>query len=143
LGERAGHHASGLAERHGSGRQNARRGFLGILPGSSSNPGGPTFVLAAPYVSNVLPASLVDPVANGLAALYPSPNTPGSLQYVVSIPHTFDSANYGVRLDHRVSNNDSAFFRYTGNGLTTKSGTWNNLIGPGTKQDRRNRAGVQ
>ena len=34
------------------------------------------------------------------------------------------------RLDHRFSQNDSLFARYTGNGLTTASGTWNNLIGP-------------
>src|SRR5229473_5464805 len=104
--------------------------FSEFLPGSTSNPGGPTFVLGAPYVNNVLPPSLLDPVAKGLAALYPSANVPGTLQYVVDIPNTFNSAVYGARLDHRFSQNDSFFARYTGNGLTTKTGTWNNLIGP-------------
>ena len=104
--------------------------FSEFLPDSTSNPGGPTFVLGAPYVNNVLPPSLVDPVAKGLAALYPSANVPGTLQYVVSIPNSFRSAVYGARLDHRISQNDSLFARYTGDGLTTKSGTWNNLIGP-------------
>src|SRR5262249_7525462 len=94
--------------------------FSEVLPGSSSNPAGPTFVLSAPYVNNVLPPSLLDPVAKGLAGLYPEPNVPGTLQYVVDVPHTFDSASYGARLDHRISQNDSLFARYTGNGLTTK-----------------------
>ncbi|MFN7996362.1 MAG: TonB-dependent receptor [Bryobacteraceae bacterium] len=104
--------------------------FSEFLPGSTSNPGGPTFVLGAPYVNNVLPGSQLDSVAKGLAALYPLPNVPGTLQYVADVPHTFDSANYGARLDHHLSEKDSFFARYTGNGLTTKSGTWNNLIGP-------------
>jgi hypothetical protein len=104
--------------------------FSEFLPGSNTNPGGPTFVLGAPYVNNVLPLSLLDPVAKGLAVLYPSPNIPGTLQYAVDVPHTFNSANYGARLDHRISQSDSLFARYTGNGLTTRSGTWNNLIGP-------------
>src|SRR5262249_31010926 len=92
--------------------------FSEFLPGSTSNPGGPTFVLAAPYINNVLPPSLLDPVAKGLAALYPTPNVPGSLQYVVDVRNTFNSANYGARLDHRISKLDSFFARYTGNGLT-------------------------
>ncbi len=104
--------------------------FSEFLPGSASNPNGPTFVLGAPYVNNVLPSSLLDPVAKGLAALYPSPNLAGTLQYIVAVPHRFNSANYGARLDHRISQSDSLFARYTGNGLTTRSGTWNNLIGP-------------
>ena len=104
--------------------------FSEFLPGSTSNPSGSTFLLGAPYVNNVLPLSLLDPVAKGLAALYPSPNVAGTLQYVVDVPNRFDSANYGARLDHRISQKDSFFARYTGNGLTTKSGTWNNLIGP-------------
>jgi outer membrane receptor protein involved in Fe transport len=104
--------------------------FSEFLSGSTSNPGGTTFTLGAPYVNNLLPSSLLDPVAKGLAALYPIPNVPGTLQYVVDVPHIFDSANYGARLDHRFSDKDSFFARYTANGLTTKTGTWNNLIGP-------------
>jgi len=104
--------------------------FSEFLPGSKSNPSGASFILAAPYVNNVLPPGLLDPVAKGLAALYPLPNVPGTLQYVVDIPHTFNSDNFGVRMDHRFSEKDSLFGRYSQNGLTTKSGTWNNLIGP-------------
>jgi len=104
--------------------------FSEFLPGSSTNPNGPTFTLGAPYVNNVLPPSLLDPVAKGLAAMYPSPNVPGTLQYVTDVPNTFDSANYGARIDQYIGQKDSFFARYTGNGLTTKTGTWNNLIGP-------------
>jgi len=104
--------------------------FSEFLPGSTSNPGGPSFVLSSPYLNNVLPVSLLNPVAKGLAALFPEPNIPGTLQYQTDIAHTFNSANFGTRIDHRISDKDALFARYSQNGLTTKSGTWNDLIGP-------------
>jgi hypothetical protein len=116
--------------------QNMRNGdFSEFLPGSAGNPTGAGFVLNAPYINNVLPPSLLDPVAKGLSALYPSPNVPGTLNYQTTVRNTFDSDNFGVRLDHRLSSKDALFGRFSENDLTQKSGTWSDILGP-TNQNK-------
>jgi hypothetical protein len=107
--------------------------FSEFLPGAGANPTGSTFVLGAPYVNNVLPASLADPVAAGLAALYPTPNVAGTLNYQTTVRNTFDSDNYGIRIDHRFSDRDSLFGRFSANHLTQSTGTWSDLIGPSSQ----------
>jgi hypothetical protein len=107
--------------------------FSAFLPGAVANPAASTFVLGAPYVNNVLPKSLADPVATGLAALYPEPNVPGTLNYQTTVRNTFDSDTYGVRIDHRFSDRDSIFGRYAVNHLNQQTGTWSELIGPTTQ----------
>ncbi|HEY7305046.1 MAG TPA: TonB-dependent receptor [Bryobacteraceae bacterium] len=109
--------------------------FSELLPGAAANPSRSSFVLGAPYVNNVLPQNLLDPVAKNLAALYPLPNVPGTLNYQTSIRNTFDSDNLGVRVDQRISEHDQLFGRFSQNSLTQQTGTWSELLGP-TNQNK-------
>lgn len=109
--------------------------FSEFLPGAAGNPSPSTFVLGAPYVNNVLPQNLLDPVAKGLTALYPLPNVPGTLNYQTTARNTFDSDNFGVRVDQRISDRDQIFGRYTENDLTQSAGTWSDILGP-TNQNK-------
>jgi hypothetical protein len=114
-----------------------RRGdFSEFLPGSTTNPCGSspacTFTLGLPYVNNVLPAGLLDPFARALAALYPEPNTPGTLLYSKTVRNAFDEDRFGVRLDHRFSERDTVFGRYTYDFQVQHNLTWSDLLAPGT-----------
>jgi hypothetical protein len=106
--------------------------FSEFLPGNT-NPFGKNFILNAPYVNNMLPASQLDKVAGGLVALYPNSNVPGTLNYQTNTRNTFDSDLLGVRMDHRFSEHDSIFGRYSQSYATSGSTTWSDLLGPTTQ----------
>lgn len=107
--------------------------FSSFLPGAGGSPSHAAFVLGAPYVNNVLPPSLLDPVAKALSALYPLPNVPGTLNYRTTTRNTFDSDNIGGRLDQVISSRDQFFGRYSFNDLTQQTGTWSEILGPTTQ----------
>lgn len=88
------------------------------------------FKLAAPYVGNVIPKSAIDPVALKLAALYPLPNVPGTLNYQTLEPNTFNERKIGARIDHRFSERDSIYGRYTYDNQKQISSTWSALLSP-------------
>jgi hypothetical protein len=108
--------------------------FSEFLPRSTSNPCGSapscTFTLSAPYVNNVLPTPLLDPFAKGMAALYPEPST-GSLTYVKTIRNSFDENRIGARVDHRFSERDSLFGRYSHDFQVQHTLSWSDLLAPG------------
>jgi len=105
--------------------------FSEFLPGSADNPTGSTFVLGAPYVNNVLPSGSLDPVAQQLAALYPLPNLPGTLAFQETLPGRFNERKAGARIDHRFSEHDSIFGRYTYDSMSQENSTWSDLLAPG------------
>jgi hypothetical protein len=68
----------------------------------------------SPFSGNLVPASLVDPVGSNLISLYPLPNLPGIANNYLYQPSRRVTSNEGdVRLDHRFSNPDSAFLRFS------------------------------
>lgn len=104
--------------------------FSEFLPGSTTNPTDSTFVLDAPYVNNVLPSGSLDSVSAQLAALYPLPNLPGSLAFQETLPGQFNERKAGLRIDHRFSDHDSIFGRYSYDSMRTTNSTWSDLLAP-------------
>jgi hypothetical protein len=77
-------------------------------PGNFSDVGGP-----------ILPASQLDPVALKYWKLFPAPNagTPGVLgaNYLANVNKLYNSTTYDARIDHRFSDKDSIFGRFSYN----------------------------
>src|SRR5437016_3791402 len=65
--------------------------------------------------SNVMPSSVIDPLAARLAALFPSPNADGSqgFNFVANPKLRQTRNNFDVRVDQNFSGKDSAFFRFS------------------------------
>ena len=66
--------------------------------------------------TNMIPGSSIDPVAAGLAALFPAPlpgfNIGGN-NYLVTPKKHLDQNNFDVRVDHRFSSSDDFFVRFS------------------------------
>ncbi len=80
-------------------------------PGNFSDIGGP-----------VVPASKLDPVAVKYLALFPAANIPGApptANYSGNVNNQYYSKTADVRIDHRFSDKDSMFGRFTYNPTTT------------------------
>ena len=92
------------------------------------------FTLGAPFVNNVLPKSVVDPVAQKLAALYPLPNVPGTLNYQTLLPNRFNERKIGARIDQRFSPQDTIYGRYTYDNQEQLGSTWSSLLSPASRQ---------
>src|SRR5437016_5767839 len=65
--------------------------------------------------SNVMPSSVIDPLATRLAALFPSPNADGSqgFNFVANPKLRQNRNNFDVRVDQNFSAKDSGFFRFS------------------------------
>ena len=69
-----------------------------------------------PFPGNTVPVTRWDPVAQGLAKLYPLANLPGEVRNFFYNPKERVNGNaYNVRVDHRFSNTDFAFVRVSQN----------------------------
>ena len=70
-----------------------------------------------PFPGNIIPPSQISPVGRAVAALYPTPNTPGTSPanglYTSSPTKTDDFNQYTIRVDHRFNDNHSLFGRYS------------------------------
>lgn len=67
-----------------------------------------------PFPNNVIPGDRLDPVGSRLAELYPAPNQPGQVNnWVANIPLGADEHQADARLDHRLSNANSLFLRFS------------------------------
>jgi hypothetical protein len=64
---------------------------------------------------NKIPASLINPIASKLVALYPTPNVAGTLvgDYVAAPPKILNEGEFDIRLDHNISSKDSVFARFS------------------------------
>lgn len=67
-----------------------------------------------PFPNNVIPANLINPVGFNVASIYPLPTLPGSFNNYTSAANQITDDNGGnSRLDYRISDKDSMFFRYS------------------------------
>ena len=83
--------------------------LITVAPPSSVTPANP---IGTPYQNNIIPASLVDPVAvNFTKAFMPPPNLPGNIySYNESLPT--NEAQVTAKVDHSFSNNDKLSVRF-------------------------------
>jgi hypothetical protein len=93
----------------------------------SSRPNGTGFA-RDPFPSNVIPPTMMNPVATAMAAYFPAPNTLGSgpthqNNYVRTASNNIQKNTYSARLDHHFSQATRAFLRssYDGTPLVRAS----------------------
>ncbi|MGA9979637.1 MAG: TonB-dependent receptor [Candidatus Sulfotelmatobacter sp.] len=64
--------------------------------------------------TNVFPANMIDPLAATLSTYWPTPNANINGNNFLSDPHRQESRNnFDVRIDHKISDKDSAFGRFS------------------------------
>lgn len=84
---------------------------------TSANPNG-NGDIREPFAGNIVPPSLIDPVAKAINQYYPLPNHAPANAYTQSDNYYGPSANhrwmrqYLIRVDHTFSSKDTAFARY-------------------------------
>jgi hypothetical protein len=67
----------------------------------------------APFPNNQIPPKRISAITQQLLPYYPAPNSADPNRNFVANSHVKNDSNYfGVRLDHKISENDSLFFRY-------------------------------
>lgn len=82
------------------------------------NPAGSGFV-RTPFPGNVIPTSRMDPVAQNILKLIPLPNVPPADAFTSTNNYLFlgasptDQASSNIKIDHRLSDRDNGFFRFT------------------------------
>lgn len=78
-------------------------------------------VTGIPFPGNVIPSSRIDPVIKNILPLFPNPTSAGLLvnNYQNSVNRTQFSTTWDARVDHRFSDKDSLFGRYSFNDVTT------------------------
>ena len=64
---------------------------------------------------NIIPASMIDPIAKQMIALLPDPNQTGTISgnYISSPVQTLSDTKFAARLDHNFSAKDSLFARFS------------------------------
>ncbi|MCU1291991.1 MAG: TonB-dependent hemoglobin/transferrin/lactoferrin receptor family protein, partial [Bryobacterales bacterium] len=71
-------------------------------------------VARTPLPGNIIPANKLNPVGLNVASIYPLPTGPGSFNNFTSSANQIIDDNGGnTRLDYRLSDKDSMFFRYS------------------------------
>jgi len=67
-----------------------------------------------PFPNHTIPPDRLDPVGRGLAALFPAPNGPGTVNnFVGPVTRTDDRDQLDLRVDHHVSDAAHVFLRYS------------------------------
>ena len=68
----------------------------------------------SPFPNNIIPTQYLNPVGMNIASIYPLPSTPGSFNnFTSSANQVIDDNGGNTRLDYRLSDKDSMFFRYS------------------------------
>ncbi len=71
-------------------------------------------VTRQPFPNNTIPQNLINPVGFNVASIYPLPQTNGSFNNFTSAANQVTDDNGGnSRIDYRISDKDSMFFRYS------------------------------
>ena len=74
----------------------------------------PNTFARTPFAGNIIPASQINRVGANVASIYPLPTGPGSFNnYQSSANQVIDDNGGNTRLDYRLSDKDSMFFRYS------------------------------
>ncbi len=100
----------------------------------------------APFTGNVIPPSMIDPIATKIMSYYALPNSAGTASgqnnYTQSIKDIFDYYVHVVRIDHTFSEKNRMFVRMDyDHYLETDPGFYNNISG-GVNLTRINKGGV-
>ena len=73
-----------------------------------------------PFPGNKIPSSMFNPIAAKLLSMFPEPNVPGQVStfgvtnnYLSSPSEPNDTDQFDVRIDHRISDSDSIFGRFS------------------------------
>ncbi|HTE90864.1 MAG TPA: carboxypeptidase regulatory-like domain-containing protein [Terriglobales bacterium] len=84
-------------------------------------PVAPDGTQAAGTPCNIIPAGLINPIAQQMINLYPLPNVPGTLvgDFVNTPARKLDENSFDVRIDHNFSTNDTLFGRFSFDQATT------------------------
>lgn len=75
-------------------------------------------VVRTPFQGNIIPSNRISPIAQQLMKYYPLPNQPGNLgtnNYFSTNPRSDDFYSISTRFDHRVTDKQHMFVRYTRN----------------------------
>ncbi|MBI1791885.1 MAG: TonB-dependent receptor [Acidobacteria bacterium] len=84
--------------------------FNPAQPVSAANPQ----FLRDPFTGNIIPANRINPVGRNVASVYPQPNQAGNFNnFTINANRVVEDNGFTTRLDHRVSEKDSLFFRYS------------------------------
>jgi len=78
-------------------------------PAGSANAGA-TVLVGSPIPGNII--TTIDPVAQKILAAFPEPNRPGFPNFVNQTPRRRSDNQFGVRVDHSISEKDQLFVRY-------------------------------
>ncbi len=83
-----------------------------------SDPSNPTGVIRDPFPGNTISAARNNPTGKNLVDLYPNPNLPGiNNNFLYNPSRRADTDQGDVRIDHRFSDADSMFGRFSMSGL--------------------------
>jgi outer membrane receptor protein involved in Fe transport len=78
-------------------------------------------VTGTPFAGNIIPTNRMSTESLSLASLFPAPTSPavGTANYASNVPRVQNGTTWDVRIDHRFSNTDTLFGRYSFNDVTT------------------------
>ncbi len=66
------------------------------------------------FTNNIIPASRINAVGRNVASVYPLPNAPGNFNnFTINANRDVTDNGFTTRIDHRLSEKDSIFFRYS------------------------------
>ena len=87
----------------------------------------------SPFPNNTIPVARINPVAQKILSLYPSPNAGGTgvahkANYIDTRDTSYHSDQYDIRIDHYLTSKQSIFGRWTWKNITAAS--TNNLLLP-------------
>ena len=107
--------------------EKTRYDFTGVnaiwdINSTRPDPNKPGGYLRTPFANNTIPAELVNPVSRNILALFPDPQLPTLTNNYVQAPARNQTDNtMDIRLDHKISETNNAFIRYSRNGTFTDS----------------------
>ena len=83
------------------------------------NPASAGTFLRDSFPGNVVPSSMISPIAARMIAYYPDANTAGTAftsanNFISGAPRTIDQANFDIRIDHNISDRERLFGRFGG-----------------------------
>lgn len=89
-------------------------------------------VVRSPFANNVIPSFRLNPIAREVMKYYPLPNQPGDAQgrnnYFSANPRTDDFYSISTRVDHRISDKQQVFVRFTRNNRREARGAFFGVV---------------
>ena len=104
-------------------------------------------VISTPFANNTIPQSLLNPSSVAILGLLPAPNfgapNAQSRNYIRIAPQPYDNDQFDTRVDHRFTDADSLFGRFSlANSTSPNPGNFDGFIGGGVNTIRNTRNAV-